>query len=276
MIAALTRLFPVTAVTLALGSPVLAQSAADDLIAAMRLDEVIGIMRDEGLAYGAEVGASMFGGAVPSDWTMAVDAIYDAERMEAELRAALDARLAGVDVGPMVAFFTTEPGATFVELEISGRRALLDDEVEQAAKEAAAVAMADETPLYDLVRRYVVANDLVETNVIAAMNANVAFYIGLMEGGAPMNGLTEDQILSDVWSQEPEIRSSTTEWVYSLLLMAYSPASEADLEAYIAFSEGEAGQILNDALFDAFGPTFEGISRALGQASAGFMATSEL
>jgi len=260
-------------------APVLAQEntlGPDDLYAAMRLDEIVAVMRDEGLAYGDDIAADLFGGAAPPEWGKLIAAIYDEDRMKAEVQTALSEALDGVDVEPMVAFFETEPGRTFIALEISARQAMLDEAVEEAAKEAAAVAMADETPRFQLVTRYVDANDLIDTNVVSAMNSNVAYYMGLLQGGAMAGDVTEDQIISDVWGQEPEIRANTTEWVYTFLLMAYDPVPDADIEAYVAFSETPAGQALNRAVFQAFDGMFSDISNALGQASAQFLVTQEL
>ena len=119
-------------------------------------------------------------------------------------------------------------------------------------------------------------NNLVETNVAGALNTNLAFYYGLLDGGAFGGALTEDQILADVWSQEQEIRENTSEWIYSFLFMAYQPLEDEDLEAYIAFSETEAGEDLNRAMFASFDRLFEGISRSLGRAAANEMTAEEL
>lgn len=246
------------------------------LFDALGLPEMLEIMRQEGIGYGEEIGTDLFADRTNAQWTDIVSQIYDVDRMTAEVAAELDAALVGDDVGAMVTFFTSEPGRTIVSLEVSARRALLDEAVEEASKEAAALAMMDETDRYGLVKSYVETNDLIETNVVGAMNSNYAFYIGLMQGGAFPAELTEDQILTDVWSQEPEIRANTTEWVYSFLMMAYQPLSDAELETYIAFSESDAGQDLNDALFAAFDGMFEDISRQLGFASSQFMIGDEI
>ena len=250
--------------------------ASDPLFVALGLPEMIGIMREEGLQYGADIGTDLLGEANDPQWTALVSDIYDADRMTATVARELKAELEGTDTAPMLDFFTSELGRTIIGLEVSARRALLDEAVEEASKEAAAIAMADETPRYAQVERFVDANELVETNVVGAMNSNYAFYIGMMSGGGFPQELTEDQILADVWSQEPEIRSNTTEWVYSFLLMAYQPLSDDELDAYIAFSESEAGQALNSALFDAFDGMFEDISRKLGFASAQMMGQEEI
>ncbi len=256
-----------------------AQEAGPDvqaLFEALRLSDIVQVMRDEGIAYGDEIGADLFGSSPPADWQETVAEIYDPARLEPQVLEALAVATAGQDIGPILDFFTQAPGSTFIDLEVSARQAMLDPEVEQMAKEAAAVAMADESPLFAQVQRFVAVNDLVETNVVAAMNSTYAFYLGLMDGGAFPAEMTESDILGDVWAQEPMIRANTEEWVYSFLLMAYGPLSPEDMEAYIAFSETDAGRAANRAIFAAFDGMFEDISLALGRAAARYMATEEL
>jgi len=247
------------------------QSDADAIFAALALPDLIEIMREEGLVYGRKINQDLFPEQGGSEWNAAIAAIYDAERMQEEVRAALTEALAGQDTAPMRAFFSTEPGLSFVALEVSARRALLDEAVEAASKEIAAIAMADATPRYELITRFIAANDLIETNVVGALNSNYAFYRGLMQGEALPSDLTETQILADVWAQETEIRANTTEWVYSFLLMAYQPLEDSDLETYIAFSQTPPGEALNRAVFAAFDGVFEDISEQLGVASAKYM-----
>jgi hypothetical protein len=249
----------------------LSQTQVQDLYAALQLPEILEVMRQEGISYGAKIGEDLFPVAIDPDWSAQVELIYDISRMRAQSEAAFTAELAGADVPAMLAFFTTEPGQSFSMLEVSARRAQLDEAVEATSKDTAAMAMADNTPRYQLIRRFAEANDLIETNVVGALNSNYAFYQGLMQGGAAQPGLTDDEVLASVWDQEPEIRRTTTEWVMSFLLMAYQPLSDADLEAYIAFSETPAGADLNRAVFNAFDQMFIDISRELGIASAKYM-----
>jgi len=111
---------------------------------------------------------------------------------------------------------------------------------------------------------------------MGAMNSNYAFFLGLAEGGAFGGDMSEERILSDVWAQEPEIRISTTEWVYAFTLLAYQPLDDADLAIYTDFAETGPGQRINRALFEAFDGEFEAISRALGRAAAQEMASRDL
>lgn len=248
----------------------------DALFEALGLPEMLLIMQEEGQEYGLTIGTDMFPNGDGAGWAAAVNQIYDAEMMYEEVRGAFGEALEGDDIDAMLAFYTSEPGETIIDLEVSARRALLDDAVEAASKDNAVIAMTDETPRYLMVRDFVDANDLIESNVVGALNSNYAFYMGLIDGGAAVPGITADTALQDVWAQEPEIRSSTTEWVYSFLLMAYQPLSDEDLATYIAFSETEAGRDINSALFESFNGMFDDISRALGLAASRFMVSQEL
>jgi hypothetical protein len=96
---------------------------------------------------------------------------------------------------------------------------------------------------------------------MGAMNANYAFYMGLVEGDAFEEDLTEAGDPADVWSQEAEIRADTEEWVYSYLTLAYAPLSDEDIDAYIALSRTAEGRALNRALFGTF-DDFSSTSRA--------------
>ena len=268
--------FVATVMGTALSGQTAQVAKADALFEAIGMPQMIEIMREEGLAYGETLAQDMLPGGASAQWSIAVSAIYDIEMMYEEVRGAFGEAIEGDDIDRMLAFYTAEPGTTIVNLEVSARRALLDDAVETASKENAAIAMADETDRYVMIKDFIEANDLIESNVVGALNSSYAFYMGLIDGGAMPAGMTAETALEDVWMQEPEIRSNTTEWAYSFLLMAYQPLSDDDLAAYLAFSQTEAGRDLTDALFVAFNGMFDDISRALGLASSRFMISQEL
>lgn len=252
------------------------EAKARALFEAMQMPAMLDVMRLEGIAYGTQIGEDLFPGQAGDRWTAVLEEVYDIPTMEQVVQADFTAALEGTDVDAMLAFFTSEPGQTFAALEISAREAFLDSDVEEASKEAAAIASMDETQHYLLVKDFIDANDMIEANVVAAMNANYAFYMGLLDGGGLGNDLTEDQVLVDVWAQEDEIRAGTSEWVYSVLMLAYQPASATDLETYVAFARTDVGQDLNRAIFAAFDDMFIGISGALGRASSEFMIGADL
>lgn len=243
---------------------------------AMGLPEVISIMREEGLAYGDSVEEQMFPRGGGAAWRAAVNRIYDANQMDRILRDGLADALDEAGVDAMEDFFASDRGRRIVALEVSARRAMLDEAVEEESRAAAADLRATGDPLVALVERFSEVNQLVDQNVAGALNANLAFYQGLDEGRAFPGGMSEGQILADVWGQEPEVRADTEGWVMAYLLMAYAPLEEDDLVAYIAFSETPEGQALNRALFAAFDQMFTGISRDLGRAAARFIVGEQL
>ena len=55
--------------------------------------------------------------------------------------------------------------------------------------------------------------------------------------------MTEEQMLNEVWGQEPAIRDDTETWVFGYMTFAYETLSDRTLEAYVdltATSEGRA------------------------------------
>lgn len=253
------------------------EAPAEAVFEALQLTAMMDVLAAEGAASSEDLADSLFGGGpAPASWTETIDGIYDAQAMRESALDGLTASLEGEDTAAMLLFFEGEPGRDLIALELAAREALLDEAVEEAAREAAAVAVADESPRLALLRRYAEANDLVETNVVSALNTNLAYVEGLRMGGALDPATTEGDVLADVWAQEGQVRAEATEWLYSFLLMAYGPASDEDIEALIDFSATEPGRALNRAVFDAFDEVFEGISREMGQASARYMITEEL
>lgn len=249
--------------------PVLA-APVDDLAQALRLPELFGVLAQEGVSYGADLEAELFPDAGGNRWDAVVAAIHDKARMEAVAMDLLRDELATHPeaVGRMTAFFAAEPGAQIVKLEIAARQAYLDETAKEAAEAAHAEMAAKSDPRLAMIDRLVAANDLIEQNVAGALNANLAFYRGMIEGGAVESSLPDAEMMADLWSQEPQIRQETTEWLLPYLALAYRPLSDGDLEAYIAFSETADGQLLNRALFATFDGLFNGLSQELGLAAA--------
>lgn len=255
-----------------------AQNAApvEMLYRALGFDEILVIMRDEGLAYGAEMQTDLLQGQGGARWPATVSGIYDTDRMADIVLNRLDSELAAADLAPMLSFFQSEIGERIVSLEVSARAAFLAPDVEEASRDAFEVMLDDNSKRADMIKLLVDEADLVESNVVGAMNSNYAFYIGLADGGGLPTALSEDEILADVWSQEAEIREDTTGWLYAYLNLAYQPLSDAELDAYTAFYISDAGQTLNRAIFAAFDEMFGAISYALGQSAADFLGGEEL
>ncbi|MDO9639361.1 MAG: DUF2059 domain-containing protein [Pseudotabrizicola sp.] len=245
-------------------------SALTDL---MMMADIMSVMRDEGLEYGKTLATEMFPDKGGAQWDSAVALIYDPATMRRRFDAALVESLAGADaeLDQIEEFFGSARGQTILRLEIEARRALMDDDVEDAAKLAWEDISAEGGARVDRLTRFAEANDLIESNVMGAMNANLAFYRGMSESGAFPQEMTEDQMLADVWGQEPAVRAETTDWLFPFLSLAYQPLSDEDLDAYVAFAETGAGQKLNAALFAAYDVVFTRISYDLGRAAASQM-----
>ena len=247
-----------------------ADAALAGLSETLMIPDVLDVLRAEGLDYGLTLRDELFSGADTARWQGLVELIYDPARMRRQFDEVLARELAGDPevLAQIAAFFEAPLGQTLLGLELEARRTLLDEAAEEAAQVVVADMVAERAPRMDQLRRFAEVNDLVEANVTGALNANLAFYRGMADEGAFGGEMSEEQMLSEVWGQEAEIRSETEGWLFPFLNLAYQPVSDADLEAYIAFSETVAGQRLNAAMFAAFDRIFLTISRDLGRAAA--------
>ncbi len=272
----LTRLLLAT--LLATAQPMLAETAVTEAQApiptatvseVLQLDALFNVIREEGLAHSKTLETDMFPSGGGTEWQAAIERIYDVPKLRIEFDQALDAALADdpAVVREIVAFFGSDLGKRIVGLEIEARRTYLDTAAEEAARVAADDAAATRDPKVALIRRMIDAGDLLEMNVAGALSGNLAFMKGMAGTGAYGVAMPEDQILSDVWAQEEQIRTDTSSWLYSYLGLAYAPLTESELETYVAFGESPAGHKLNAALFSAFDAVFNKVSGDLGHAA---------
>jgi hypothetical protein len=256
------------------GSAWAQDSDSDRLIALMRVGDTVEIMRKEGLRYGAEIGAEMLPDVSSEDWERTVSRIYDTEKMEAVITQGFEAALEGEDVAPLVSFFESDLGKEIIGLELDAREAFLNEDTELAAIDAYQDAQEQQTELFEQVETIISDSDLVEYNVMGAMNANLMFYRGLADGGAI--DLGESDMLADVWAQESDIRAESEAWLGSFLMMAYRPLNAEELEAYAELYRTPEGRVLNISVFHAYDRMYDEISYLLGQAVAEHMRSEEL
>lgn len=256
------------------GAMLWASPEADNLARVLRLNDVIAVMHQEGLEYGEELNADLLDGQGGPFWHQNLVHLYDTDRMEATLRRALADGMTADQIAQTVAFFDTKRGQTILTLETSARTAMLHPDVEAIARaNYADLAGAGDRRLAAIVRM-VDGNDLLERNVAGALTSNLQFYRGLVDGNAMK--MSEETMLADVWAQEHEIRDDTKGWLFGFLLLAYRPLGDDDLDAYIAFATGDAGDALNQALFDGFDIMYGAISYDLGRIVARSMLSSDL
>jgi hypothetical protein len=252
-----------------------------DLDAALALGRTAEILSAEGVGQGEDLEDSLFPGQGGARWAAMVAEIHDADRLYAELSVALAGALADApqtEIDAMVDFFASDLGARVVDLELSARAALADPAVQDLADLALEDARAAEAPELAEIARFIAANDLIERNVMGAMNANVAFMRGLSDGGGVPGAADEGEaaMLADIWAQEEALRAESEAWVWSFLNLAYDPLGTDEIAAYVAFSETAAGARLNAALFAAFDALFEMLSYELGNAAASMLAGEQL
>lgn len=254
--------------------PAAAQTDPLALAELLRLDEVIAVLQDEGLTYGAELDQDMLDGQGGAFWEEEVARIYQTDRITDAVTSALADHMTDQHRIKAAAFFDTALGQRILSLEIAARIAMADGDIEHIARTTFADLKGTDGQRLKAVSRFVSVNDLIERNVAGALNANYYFLIGMGDGG--IGKMTEDQIVAEVWAQESETRADTESWLFSFLLMAYHPLSNAELQAYINYSDTPSGQALNAALFDGFDAGYRDISYDLGQLVARTSTASDL
>jgi len=255
------------AISLGSAGVAVAQDAEiEDLSKALRLSDTVAIMRDEGLVYGRDLGLEMLPEGDSEGWQDVVSRIHDADKMQALVEASFAAALEGEDVAQMLAFFTSERGQEIVGLELAARRAFMDDAVEEAAMDRSERLRDRDAQILERIGRLIADSDLIERNVMGALNTQLAFYQGLIDGGA--FEMSQDDVLADVWGQEDTLRRESRDWLNAFLLMAYEPLAPEDLDAYAEFYRSPAGAALNSAVFAAFDRMYEELSYLLGRSIA--------
>lgn len=235
---------------------------AFDLAVVLRLDEVVVVMRDEGLALGADLDSDMLGGQGGAFWATRVSDLYNIKRMSDSVRMGLANGLSDAEIAETIAFYQTKLGQRILTLENSARQAMANPEIEGIARLTYAELKGTDDLRLAAVTRFITINDLVERNVAGSLSSSFDFLRGLVDGGASKLG--DEQIAADVWAQEAETRIDTESWIYGFLLMAYRPLSDDELESYITFSASQTGQALNAALFVGFDDMYQDISYAIG------------
>ncbi|WP_050930395.1 DUF2059 domain-containing protein [Aestuariivita boseongensis] len=240
----------------------------------LKLGEVVDILHDEGMVYADTIEADMLPNGGGAFWTQTIARLYDRGAMTRALTDTLESDMSDAQIADSIAFFDTDQGQSILSFENAARAAMSDPEIEQIARAAYADLRADGDDRLDQIDRFVEANDLIERNVAGALSSQYQFFRGLADGGA--FNMTDEDILADVYGQEPEIRTDTEEWLFGFLLMAYQPLSDEAMEAYIAFSGTDGGKALNAALFEGFERMYRDISFGLGLAASRAMTGSDL
>ena len=250
------------------------QAELDRLHRSLSTEALMGILSEEGIEQSEALRQSMFPGRGGVGWTATAERIYATERLNNLFRTAFDTALENSDATPLLEFYEGETGSRVAELEVKARRAIMSDEVEDAARAAYEDIAGYGSAREELLEEFADLNDLIDRNVAGALNANLAFMRGL--GSGEGFDLSEEDILRDVWGQEASIREDTIGWVFGFMTFAYEPLSDAQLQAYVDMTATEAGRDLNRALFAGFDAIFLDVSYAIGAATGQFSLGDEL
>lgn len=268
------RLFAVIWLALAgWGNAVAAAEDVERLTDAMRLTEVIQILRDEGVTQGLELDKTLLEGTGGAFFQAQIEDLYDTAWMLGKVHDALDEGLSGTQLEQAALFFESDLGRAVVSLENSARRTFSDEAIEKMA--VTAYQDADRNAVhYRLIDEYVEINDLVDRNVQGALRADYSFFRGLADG----QGATADdgEMLAQLLARAEQSERQTREWLYAFLLFAYQPLSEAQMRENIAFSRTDAGKALNEALFVGLDTMFNELSYQLGVTVAQVLQASDL
>ena len=206
-----------------------------------------------------------------SRWLDRVGAIHHPGRIRALFLSGMAAAMPGADPAEVRAgleFYRTGFGQRMLALESSARVAMLDADVEAAAREAFARASFQEAPRAAQILRLIEAADLIESNVAGGMNASIAFSRGFQAGGGFPMPMSEGEIIQEAWAQEPQMRADTEDWIGAYLFLAYSSLSDAELDGYIAYAGSPEGQALSRLMFAGFDAVFAQTSHDMGLAAA--------
>lgn len=272
------RLAFMWALLVLVSGPAFADARMTVLVDVLKLPEAARILRDEGLNHAAELDADMLDGRGGAGWQIQIDAIYETGRMVEAVRRALERELQGPDLAAeleeTINFFASDLGTKIISLENSARAAIVDKDVEEAARARYAELEGTDNSRLAMITDFVESGDMINRNVTSAMNSNYQFLRGLADGGA--TEMSDDEMLADVAGDIDEITDDTMSWLFGYLLLAYHPLSDAELQVYLTYTQTDAGQALNRGLFDGFGKAYEDISYALGRAVALNMTAQEL
>lgn len=249
-----------------LALPAWADARMSVLVDVLKLPEVAKILLAEDRAYAQELNEEMLNGDGGGGWQLQIAAILSEGRMVERVRQALEARLQGDLLEDAIAFYASDLGTRIIQFENSGRQAFANEDIEEAARARYLELQDSDDTRLAAIRQIIADGDMIDLNIKGTLSANYQFMRGLSDGGAFV--MSDNEILADVAAQTDQVSEDTHMWLHSFLLLAYSPLSDAEMNAYIAFGQSPAGQALNLALFDGFGASYEDISYGLGQAVA--------
>ncbi|MDP7186837.1 MAG: hypothetical protein QGI08_14035 [Paracoccaceae bacterium] len=246
--------------------PVFAQQdATERFFQLLRLEEMVAVIREEGLVENAQLPEAMMLGTDGPAWDDALDRIYRIDALLPVLEATMARSLNGGDLSIIIDYLETPAWQVALDLELAARMAMLDPNVEEAAFETYDTQRRRNSIRMRDLEELVETADLIESNVVSALNSMLQFNLGLMSAGLEI-GYSEDELLTQIWADEEFFRADATDWVFTFMLLAYAPMERQMLRDQIEFFATAEGQRLNRALIEGFDEMFNVISFKLGEA----------
>ncbi len=242
-----------------------------DLAEALRLADMGEILRQESLADSMSLSEDF--PVSKAAWARMLERIHEPARMRDTLIEAFVDELDGQDTASLEAFFTSDMGARIIALEIEARAAISDDAIEDAAMDRLRRLRGQGDALLEYSAAFIEANDLVQVNMAGMLNASLAFFAGLAEGGLLAD---PEMALAQLRAQEDESRTETRDWLDAFLVLAHGPLTDEERAAYLAISRTPEGAALNQALFQAYDAVFNRISFSMGLALAAASSVEDL
>ncbi|WP_299731849.1 DUF2059 domain-containing protein [uncultured Tateyamaria sp.] len=244
-------------------SAALASPETDRLVDAMGIPALIAAFSMDGIANSHAINDGVLNGQGGAIWAETVSRLYDPARLEQEVRSSFAEALDDQIAAQALLFFESELGARIIDLEVQARNAMLNPELEAAAKASPAAQS-------EALTHFLEVRNLVDRNTDAALEAQVAFFAGIA-ATAPQAAPVPD---SD--AQRALIRVDTERWLRGYYALAQSPLNEDDVAIYTAFWDTEVATELDDALFAAFGTSYSTLSFGLGQAAGRLLPQNDL
>ena len=235
----------------------------DRLVDALGIPALIVAFSTEGIEAGSAINDGILNGQGGDVWAETVRRLYDPARLDAELRSAFAASLDPDVTAQALLFFESDLGVRVVEFEVQARQAMLNPELEAAAR--AAPSAASKT-----ITAFLAVRDLVARNADATLAAQAAFFDGLASTAS------RAVPVPDIEAQRENVVAETESWLRGYYALAQSPLGTDEVAIYNAFWDTDVGQALDDALFEAFGASYASLSYGLGQAAGRRLPQNEL
>lgn len=253
------------------------QSLADvyqDLYDAMYLDDIAEIMQDEGGDYVDSIGISYLEGRSLDRYKEQGHKLYDLAGLQTGLLNGLREELDADVAAQVLEFYETEAGQIAAKLEVSARRAISDQAVEDMAEAMVQEARSTQPERIADLLKFIQDLDLVQKNLEGSFNSQFAFLSEIST--VRQFGLDEQTILGLLAEGQSETERNIKQWLMAFTFMAYQPLTDKQFNAYLGMQRSDIGQDLNTALFTVFHDIDTQISRDLGKIVARLLTSQDL